>query len=384
MPDEAMTGGKLKVDVRYRYESVDQVGLPRSAYSDTVRLRVGYETLSWNGMFAGIEGALVRDIGAVRRSDGVTVQPGIPSIADPESERLEQAYVGWSLPGNHGDPTARIEFGRQRFAYEDERWIGSSDFRQMDQTFDAATFETRPVSGLDVRYAYVGRVNRILGDNPGGVWTSDSHLIGVSTTVVPFGVSTAYAYLLDLKPVPTLSSATTGLRYDGSLQRGAMKLGLEAEVARQTDYGNNPNQYALTYSLLRPSLGWEGTTLFTEWESLRGNGRFALQTPLATFHAQNGWAEVFNTIPPNGLRDIRLRWLQELPDLGPLKNGRLDVRFDDFSATHGAIHYGREIDADVNASLKGWVTVGLQIAAYQASTFARNTTKVWLYAEILY
>ena len=43
------------------------------------------------------------------------------------------------------------------------------------------------------------------------------------------------------------------------------------------------------------------------FERLEGNGTVALQTPLATLHAFNGWADKFLSTPANGLRDVEPR-----------------------------------------------------------------------------
>ncbi len=380
---EALTAGHIKANARYRYEYADQANRPQTAYAHTLRARLGYETLAWNGFFAGVEGQIVRDVGA-RRGDGLVNPPSLPVIPDPDTSRLNQAYGGWTTTGSDGSAGTRVVIGRQRLSYDNERWVGSIEFRQTDQVFDAASFETRALPGFAVRYAYTSRVNRVLGDNPNGVWSSKTHLVNVGTTLVPFGVTTAYAYLLDLRPVPTLSSATTGIRYDGGIDAGALRIGLEAEIARQRDYGRNPNAFGLTYALIRPSLKFSRTTLYAGWESLGSDGRISLQTPLSTLHAQNGWADIFNTTPVNGLHDTKLRIVQDLPDVGPLKNGKLDLRWHDFKAARGGVHYGHEWDADINASVNGWITAGVQFARYEADRFASDTTKVFAYIEFQY
>ncbi len=379
----ALIGGKFKLDTRLRYEFVDHASQPQTAYALTGRIRLGYETLSWNGLFAGVEGEVTHHI-ANRRSDGVINTPALPVIADPDSELLNQAYVGWMQPSQDGMAGTRLVVGRQRIAYENERWVGPGSFRQNDQTFDAAMIDARILPELSVRYAYVDRVNRILGNNPNGRWDSASHFVGVSTTVVPFGVTTAYAYLLNLAPVPQFSSATYGVRYDALLDNGAVAYGLEAEVARQSDYAANPRSYTQTYALVRPSLRWNHSTLFAGWENLGGNGVAAVQTPLATLHRHNGWADVFTVTPANGLRDLHVRFLQELPDLGPMKTPKLDLRFHDFAATNGAAHYGTEFDVDLNATVLGRLTTGVRFASYNAKSFDSDTKKVWLYVEFQY
>ena len=387
---DALLHGNFKLDGRYRYEWVDQASRPQNAYAHTFRLRAGYETLAFNGFYAGIEGEITRDLSA-RRSDGVINTPALPVIADPDSEIVNRAYVGWIMPNSLGTTDdglggTRVVLGRQRITYDNERWVGAGAFRQNDQTFDAVSAEARPLENVSVRYAYLDRINRILGNNPGGHWASTSHLFGATTNLVPFGLTTAYVYLLDLAPVPRLSSATYGVRYDALYQPSdEWSFGLEAELAHQSDYANNPDNYTVTYSLLRPMVRWNDMTqVSVGWERLGGNGVDALQTPLATLHRHNGWADVFTTTPVNGLDDKHVRFMQDFPDAGFIVNPRLDLRYHDFHAARGGAHYGSEFDADLNMSVLSRATVGVRFAKYDAKSFDADTTKLWLYVEVQY
>jgi hypothetical protein len=385
----AFMEGTFKLDARLRYEFVDQKSRPQTSNATTFRLRAGYETLAYNGFFAGVEGEITRDL-AGRRSDGVRNTPALPVIPDPDSEVLNRAYVGWTMPlanGSADDGLAgtRVVIGRQRISYDNERWIGPSSFRQNDQTVDAFGAEARPFANLAIRYAYLDRINRVLGNNPNGHWASDSHLFSASTNATPYGITTAYAYLLDLAPVPRLSSATYGVRYDGLFQETEdFAVGFEAEVARQTNHARNPNSYAVTYALLRPMVRWHDIALSAGWEHLGGNGVDAVQTPLATLHRHNGWADVFLTTPPNGLRDLHVRLVSEMPDAGFIVNPKLDLRYHDFRATRGGGRYGSEFDADLNFSVLSRATLGVRFAHYDAKTFDADTTKLWLYLEFQY
>lgn len=260
----ALIEGKFKIDARYRSEFVEQDNRAQKAHASTLRVRAGYETAAYNGFFAGVEGEITRGIFSNRRSDGVTNIPALPVIPDPDSEVLNRAYVGWTRVDADGMSGARAVLGRQRIAYDNERWVGPVAFRQNDQTFDAMTAEGQIVPGVNARYAYLNRVNRVLGNNPNGHWGNDSHLISVATNKTPYGITTAYAYLLDLKPVARMSSATFGVRYDALVQyRDDLAFGLEAEIARQSDYAGNPNNYGVTYTLLRPMVKWNDDTLLS-------------------------------------------------------------------------------------------------------------------------
>ncbi len=388
---DALTHGVFSADLRVRYESVDQGNRARTGESLTGRLRLGYETLAYAGLYAGVSGQITRNLARPVRNDGINGRADLPLIPDPAAEQLHEAYVGWVDRGADSMARSRVVAGRQRIIYDNERWIGPSEFRQNAQSLDAVSAETQISQALSLRYAYLWQVNRVLGNNPpNGRWESDSHLIGATTSVVPYGVTTAYAYLLDLMPAPQLSSATYGLRYDGKVTVGTTDVTLEAEFARQSDYGRNPRDYALTYSLIKPGVvlgAYGGTTLSVAWEQLRGNGLVAVQSPLATLHRHNGWADVFTTTPPRGLREFSVRWLQELPDIGPLKMPKLDLRYLDFASadgTGGGLHYGREYDADLNVSLGGPFVVGFRAARYDADRFDTDTTKFWIYFEAKY
>ncbi|MGE3474925.1 MAG: FecR domain-containing protein [Rhodospirillaceae bacterium] len=377
----ALTRGDVTIDARLRYEHVSQANAPLPAYAATARLRVGYETAAFRGVFAGLEGEITRELSG-KRSDGAIVLSGRPAIPDPDSEELNQLYAGWSMAGDDGMTAARAVLGRQRLIYDNERWIGAGAFRQNDQTFDAVAVEGRPMPHLAVRYAYIDGVNRVLGNStPNGHWRSDSHALGVTTDLVPYGLLTGYAYLIDLQSAPQFSSATYGVRYDTNATGGEAMFGLEAELARQVDYRHNTANYALTYALLRPSIHYQDTTLFAGVEFLEGNGVNSVQTPLATLHRHNGWADVVDIAPAEGLRDVHVRYMQELPDFGPVKTPRLDLRLHHFTSDSGVLTYGTEFDADFNVSLMGYATVGVRWARYEAKNFASDTEKLWLYVE---
>jgi len=388
---DAITGGVLSIDARLRTESVDMDSFPRTGEATTLRLRVGYETQAFNGFYAGVSGQITRNLARPVRSDGVNGRTDLPLIPDPAAEVLHEGYLGWVDRGDDGVVRTRIIAGRQRLLNDNERWIGPSEFRQNAQSFDAVSLTTNILPNVALRYAYLWQINRIFGNNTDGRWDSNSHLIGASANLVPYGLTTAYAYLLDFRQAPLFSSSTYGLRYDGTVplsSAGArtLALTLEAEVARQTDYGRNPGNFGVTYSLVRPGLTWGDTTLSAGWERLGSNGVFAVQTPLATLHRQNGWADIFSVTPARGLRDLHVRLMQNLPDFGPFTLPKLDLRYHDFSSAGpgGRIHYGREWDADLNAAVSRNFIIGFRAARYSAISFGKDTTKLWGYVEFHY
>ena len=57
---DALTRGDIIAEGRLRYEHVTQAAAPLPAYATTARLRIGYETAAFRGIFAGIEGEFTR------------------------------------------------------------------------------------------------------------------------------------------------------------------------------------------------------------------------------------------------------------------------------------------------------------------------------------
>ncbi len=99
------------------------------------------------------------------------------------------------------------------------------------------------------------------------------------------------------RDVAGASTATYGLRWTGTQPQGELIWGWTAELARQSDHADNPLAFSRSDWLLKPSLQTHGISYKLGREHLGGNGRHALQTPLATLHAFKGWADRFLVTP---------------------------------------------------------------------------------------
>jgi hypothetical protein len=61
--------------------------------------------------------------------------------------------------------------GRQAINLDNQRWVGSVDWRQNDQTLDAVRAAVSPSRNTRLEYVHSWRVNRIVGpDSPQGIW----------------------------------------------------------------------------------------------------------------------------------------------------------------------------------------------------------------------
>src|SRR5262249_9459570 len=158
-------------------------------------------------------------------------------------------------------------------------------------------------------YAYLGHVNRVLGEKRD--WASDSH-VGFAS----YGFSDrlrleGFALLLDFANAPADSSQTYGIKASGKAPAGPFTLTYNATWATQSGYGANAPAFSLDYwgGDIAASIGpWTGKA---SYETLEGDGRRGFITPLATTHAFQGWADAFavagDKTAVDGLRDLNLQ-----------------------------------------------------------------------------
>ena len=378
---EALVSGTFNLDVRYRYEFVDQVGIARDANAHTLRTRFGYETGAIYDFRALIEAENVTGIGAEKYNDTINGKTSYPVVADPDNTEFNRYWLQYE-----GVPETKVKVGRQLIFYDNHRFVSNAGFRQNDQTFDAASLTTGIVPDVTASYAYVWLVNRIFGeDSPVGDFNTSSHLINLSYTGLDFGKLTGYAYLLDFDEAATLSSKTFGARFVGKRALGEDVSALYAlEAAWQGDHANNPADSSFAYYLIEPGVAWRTVSARLGYEVLTGNGARAFQTPLATAHAFQGWADKFATTPGGGIEDLYLRLDYAVAGLGLLDGVTLTGVYHRFDAEQGGAHYGDELDAEISYMFRDHYTLGAKYAHYVADEFATGTSKVWVTLQIQY
>lgn len=364
--------GEILFESRLRYEGVSQDGLD-DATALTLRTRLGWQSPERSGFRLLVEGesvvALVDDY-----NDTIHGPARYPVVADPEAFELNRLQVAWT-----GLPDTEVILGRQRIVLGSARFVGNVGFRQNEQTFDAIKVTTRAFEPLTVTYAWIDRVHRIFGDDsPAGEWSSDSHLIHVEAPT-PAGKLTAYGYLLDFGNAPAQSSATWGARLEGSRGLSPDWSALyTVEYARQSEYGANPARFDLDYGLVSAGLKRGPVTGTLALERLDGNGVQAFQTPLATLHAFQGWADVFLTTPRNGLRDVSatVSYAVAHPPVG--RSATLIASWRDFHDADGSTRYGGELDVSARLVLDARWAVEIKGAHFDGAQAAfADRDKVW-------
>lgn len=363
-------------DLRLRQEHVDDAGFARDADASTARLRAGLRLQPAAGWTVLVEGEGVA--GAGRYNSGANGETAYPGVADPTGAELNQLWVGWK------NARGGVTLGRQRIALDNQRWVGNVGWRQNEQTFDAIALRWTPSPSLTASYHWLDKVHRAAGDKALNPLLRerelDSHLLNLAWKRGAQQL-VGYAYLHDDRDVATASTATWGLRWTGSAVRDGRGFGWAAEAARQTGYARNPADYGHAYWLLEPSWTQGAVTLRAGWEHLGGDGATAVQTPLATLHAFNGWDDQFATTPAKGLED------RYLGAGGKFGRGRYDgklawaLAWHDYRADVGSLRYGREWNASLGFPLPGGLGGLLKLADYRADGFSRDNTRLWLQVE---
>ncbi len=384
----ADAGGAPLLDLRYRYEHVAQDGIARDADADahSARLRLGYRTARWHGWSALGEVDGVAHLGGERFNDTRNGRTRYPTVADPDYVELNQALLRYD--GGHGN----VQLGRQRINLGNQRFVGGVGWRQNEQTYDGAMMELAPAARWKLTYAYVTNINTVFGPDQPPVPSltapanihGDSHLLQARFTPGTQLAFTGYHYRLDLEnvavaagaPRGTLSADTTGLRVQGS--HGAF--GYVLEHARQVDGHGNPWSLDSRYWLGEAShaAGEVKSTLGYEvlGAGAGGPGNRAFQTPLATKHAFQGWADQFLTTPADGLRDAYAGVVV------PLAGGKAQAWYHDFRSDRGSYRYGHELNLSWERAvpqLKG-LSVLLKAARYRSADAVRtrDADKLWV------
>lgn len=362
------------LDLRYRYENVDDDAFARNANAHTLRARFGYRWVATPQWTVFAEGEYVEGLFNANYNSTTNGKSGFPVVADPDATELNQAFVSYA------DAGFKATLGRQRLIFDNHRFIGNVGWRQNEQTFDALDLTYKIAgNGPNLRYAYLDRAQRIFGDaSPQGEWNLDTHAFSVNQAL-PLGSLTGYAYLIDNQDIATGSLATYGLRWSASQPLATdVKLGWTLEAAKQKDYADNPLRVNADYLFIEPTLGYGAFTAKLGYERLEGNGVTAFQTPLATLHAFNGWADRFLSTPGNGLQDIYV-------GVGG-KHGQWSWQtlWHDFSADRGSADYGTELDAQLGYAFTPAINGLIKLADYRSDGFASDETKLWLSLEYHY
>jgi len=223
-------------------------------------------------------------------------------IFEPETNELNQLCVQYAA----FDTTVKL--GRQKIVYGNGAFIGNVGWRQNERTYDGLSITNKSISGLTLSYSYIEQVNRVFGYDAATIFENapgEIHLLSGSYTGIKGLTLGGYVYLMDFdeKAARKWNNDTYGVSAKGTFE----DIALYAEVAYQEDTGDKNDTEAMYFHINANKTF--GTQLITVGvEELDA----CFQTPLATNHIFNGFADATDVRRADGTR-IRVMELQ-----GPL------------------------------------------------------------------
>lgn len=344
---EAFQNGSTAVSFRLRFEDVDVGGVSNDAL--TLKSRLTYKTDTLNGFSALFE---VDDTTVLGDED-------YTGIADSEYTDVNQAYLAYSA----ADTT--VKFGRQRILLDNQRFVGGVGFRQNEQTYDALTLTNKSLADTTLFYGYISEVNNIFASDA----KHETHLLNAKYTGLPFGTVTGYYY--QIEPDAAADSIDTfGVRFTGSQPAGDAKLLYTAEYASQDqNNGSKPDYY-----VLEGGVSVSGVTAKLGYEVLESDNGVGFNTPLATKHKFQGWADKFLGTPGTGIEDLYLTVGTKVAGV------KLLAVYHDFEAETTSADLGSEFGLVVAKQFGKNYGLSLKYADYQAGDTGVDTDKLWLTA----
>ena len=367
------------IDMRLRYEHVEQDNAEDNAAALTLRLRTGGE-IKADGFSMLVEGE-----GVAALADSYNAFPFAAEsqnraylvVPDPENIELNRAQIGWAGKGGG------VTLGRQRINLDDQRWVGSVGWRQNEQTFDALR-GTAKLGAFTFNATYAIGQRTIFGRDAGARQNYDGTFLFLGAGVQTEGLQIkGFAYLLDYDDplMAAASSKTFGVLATGTIPLSPLaKFGFKASYARQSDWKTTARNYAADYAALEGTLAVKGLAVTGGYELLGSDRGVGVSTPMATLHKFNGWADVFLNTPSGGLQDIYGGIAYSFPAVSGVKGVSAAIAWHQFDSARGALNYGSEWDASFGFKV-GSVGILAKYARYDAEDFGTDTEKFWLQAE---
>ncbi len=358
---EALSDSTVKVNLRARYEGVDQDGKAKDASALTLKSRITVNTGSYSNFSLGLEvdkvDALVDDYAVPGEASEY------PVVADPQGTDVNQAFIKYANSG------FSAVVGRQRVLHNNQRFVGGVGWRQNEQTYDGVRAQYA-AGAFSVDYSYIHNINSITSADVKG----EFNLVNAKYKINKNHKLAGFAYLLDYEAAANdkNSSSTVGALYNGKFG----KFLVNASLASQSDNGDNPMNYSAMYINAEAGYNFGQVTVIGGYELLGSDdGKVAFNTPLATKHKFNGWADKFLGTPKEGLQDVYLT------AKGKVSGVKWAATYHDFSSDEGSIDFGNEIDLVATYQFNKNYGVLVKAANYSegdAGTAQTDTNKLWV------
>jgi len=368
---------KFSGELRPRYEYVDvKNNATDAANAFTMRTRLAMEASLFgvSGLSTKVGITTVNNFGMDHYAPATA---GYEKVVDPQQAMLSEMYVAYTV----ADTTMLI--GRSHVNLDDQRFIGTVGWRQMERAYDTATVINKSVKDLTLLASYVHSYAGV-----GSVTTTDtsSVLVNVNYKAADAITVSGFGYML------ANIHDTYGVRLSGKIPAGdSVKLNYAASYAMQKDnsltYGSAGTTRAIDASYYDIAIGANisGLLLGAEYEVLgkasNATDADGFSTPLATLHKFQGFADAFlgrtkgSGGNKNGLKDMNAKIGYKTKGFG-----KLIAWYHKFDAETGANDdLGSEIDAVYANKIPGVNNLNglLKAAFYTAGDTGKDKTVLW-------
>jgi len=376
---ELVSKGTAAADFRYRYETVDEDGYSKDAKGGTLRSRITLTTASLMGFSGQLEADNVSNVGPDDYNSTENGKTQYPVIADPEGTDLNQAWLQYK------NEFLASKLGRQRIVQGSERFVGGVGWRQNEQTYDGFRNIVTPLTGLSVDLSYVNKVHRIFGPDDGAFpaeLKGDNYFVRADYAINDKHKVAGFGYIIDVDTqdgypaarTNNMSNDTYGIEYSGKLFD---TVSLSAAYAGQSDGGDSNLDYDADYYMAEVGVTAIGITFKGGYEVLASDNNVGFQTPYATLHKFQGWADKFLVTPADGIEDA---YIDVSGKLGPVALGAV---YHDFQAESGSDDWGSEVDLVATWPVLSYLTLQAKYANFDSDSDAyTDTEKLWLTVQL--
>ncbi len=359
---EAFNAGQADLNVRMRYENVNEDSMLKEAKGLTLRTRLGFTTAP---IFSSVAHIDINDVRALI-DDYAPEKINFSAINDPTDTELNQAYLSMQF-----NDALNIKVGRQRLMIDNGRFIGDSEWRQNEQTFDALRLNYS-VENLLLTMSYIKQVNGV--SESLSAKNVDNLIFNVSYQIANETRFIAYHYSLDQTMTEAMKTGTTGLRLTGE-SGDKIKLIYTLEYAAQK---NNLQNSIAEYQFVELGIKFNTIMLLANYEVLGSDKEgYGFQTPLASQHEFNGWSDIWTETPDQGLEDINIKLLTSA------WSTNFVAAYHDYRANQNGDDFGSEVNLSAIRKFADRYTLGVKYASFTAGKISQaDSDKIWLWAEV--
>ncbi len=369
---DALREGTSLTQFRARYEHVDQEGKQDNANAYTLRSLIGWRTKPFHDVSVTAQLINVTQFNHdfYDNSRRVPVSSTYPTVGDPDITDINQLYLEYL-----GLPSTSIKAGRQLVQLDNVRFFGNVEFRQASQTFDGFSATNKSIDKLTLYTAHLDSVRQVTTIKR----DVDINILHATYQWNPLNAITAYGYFLDAQNLGQNRNTGLGLNADHSHKDYGLRLDGElpidkelsllytAEYADQSAYKDGDSRIQAHYARAGLGARLHQTSLRFDQETLSSNdGVYGFQTPLATLHPFQGWADVFTTTPRQGLIDRYLTFSQKVAQFlitSELHYFESDTSFATTNGRRGSL-YGHEWDVGVTYNQSAQSSFKVELAKF--------------------